>query len=58
MRNSRDQNKTSSIFRGNSYSMSDILETARGKSERDKVAVFLWLVSSASLQDCRLGPFL
>lgn len=38
--------------------MSDILETARGKSERDKIAVFLWPVSSASLQDCRLGPFL
>lgn len=58
MRNNRDQNKSSSIFRGNKYSMSDMLETARGKSERDKIAVFLWLVSSASLQDSRLGPFL
>lgn len=37
--------------------MSDIVETARGKSGRDKIAVFLWPVSSASLQDCRLGPF-
>lgn len=58
MRNNRDQYKTSSNFGGNSYSVSDILETARGKSERKKIAVFLWPVSSASLQDCRLGPFL
>ena len=53
-----DQNKTSSIFRGKSYSVSDTPETARGEPEGDKIAVFLWPVSSAGLQGCRLGPFL
>lgn len=52
-----DQNKTSSIFRGKSYSVSDTPETARGEPEGDKIAVFLWPVSSAGLQGCRLGPF-
>lgn len=52
-----DQNKTSSIFRGKSYSVSDTPETARGEPEGDKIAVFLWPVSSAGLQGYRLGPF-
>lgn len=50
MRNNREQNMTSSNFGGNSHSVSDILETARGKSERDKVSVSLWPLSSASVR--------
>lgn len=57
MRNKRDQYKTSSNFGGNSYS-EWYTGNSWGKSERKKIAVFLWPVSSASLQDCRLGPFL
>lgn len=54
----RSEYNPQQFWGGNSYSVSGVLETAGRKSERDEIAVFLWPVSLASGQDCRLGLFL
>lgn len=50
---SRAQNMTSGNFGGNSYSVSDILETARGKSETE--IRYLCVSDHCPLPVCRIA---